>query len=71
MDLGPATLGVVYNYVLLGEQDLYQNDSFDVPDTSGSTTTVNVRNRFSLKQLSGHRGELKLSIKPGVLRGAK
>lgn len=71
VDLGPVTLGAVYNYALFGEHFLSHNGQFVIPGDSGTSTSLDVRNEFSLKQVNAHRGELKISIKPGTLRGAK
>ena len=70
VDLGPVTLGAAYNYILLNEHDLYQNEQISVPNESG-ITSLDVTNRFTMRELGGHRVDLKLSIKPGTLRGAK
>ncbi len=71
VDLGPVTLGAAYNYILLNEHNLYQNEQMSVTNESGGITNLDVTNRFTMRELGGHRVDLKLSVKPGTLRGAR
>jgi len=71
VDLGPVTLGASYDYILLGDYNLYQNEQILSTDPSGTETSLDLTNEFTMRSLGGHRAQLKLTIKPGVLRGAR